>query len=170
VRVIARVFVLVHLAAALVALAPRPARAPGTDRFPGFPAELDGRALVSVPLTAAEARQLAGFPGRVGRFTDGSADILVRWIDRPTRALHPGSDCLRAGGWTVTPEPLEIDRKGRAWGRVLARRGADRRVLAERIFDEAGASWSDASSWYWAALLGRTRGPWWAVSVGRSDR
>ena len=26
-------------------------------------------------------------------------------------------------------------------------------------------SWTDVSSWYWQALLGKTHGPWWAVTV-----
>lgn len=163
-------FVLVHLAAALVALAPRGAAAARPDGFPGWPATFQGRSLTRVALTDREVRQLADFPGRVARFTDGSADVLVRWVAQPTRALHPGADCLRASGWSVSPEPLAVDRQGKAWGRVLARRGAARVVLAERIHDDAGGSWPDASSWYWAAVLGRTRGPWWAISVGRAVR
>jgi hypothetical protein len=29
--------------------------------------------------------------------------------------------------------------------------------------------WTDASSWYWAAILGRTRGPWLAVTVATAQ-
>jgi len=37
----------------------------------GWPAALDGRPITALPLTAREARFVSGFPGRVGRFTDG---------------------------------------------------------------------------------------------------
>ena len=30
---------------------------------------------------------------------------------------------------------------------------------------QEGGSFCDVSAWYWAASLGRTRGPWWAVTV-----
>jgi hypothetical protein len=46
-----------------------------------------------------------------------------------------------------------------------AERGAERLRIRERIIDAGGATWTDISSWYWAALLGRSRGPWWAVTV-----
>jgi hypothetical protein len=35
----------------------------------------------------------------------------------------------------------------------------------ERIYDVAGNSWSDVSAWYWAALLGKSAGPWWSVVI-----
>jgi hypothetical protein len=37
--------------------------------------------------------------------------------------------------------------------------------VCERIYDQAGASWTDVSSWYWDAALGRSQGPWMAVAV-----
>ena len=33
------------------------------------------------------------------------------------------------------------------------------------IVDAQGASFTDASAWYWAALLGQSQGPWQAVTV-----
>lgn len=38
-------------------------------------------------------------------------------------------------------------------------------VVREIVTDRQGQSWSDVSSWYWAALLGKTNGPWLATTV-----
>ena len=59
----------------------------------------------------------------------------------------------------------------------IGRRGGEALTVVEQIREAGGVhqspgcgvspqSWSDVSSWYWAALLGRTRGPWWAISLG----
>lgn len=161
------VFVVAHLAA-LIAGYSGPTRPAEVTGFTGWPAELDGRPLMEVPLTEREAAMAADFPGRVGRFTDGTHEIVLRWIRFPTRRLHPASDCLRASGWSVTPGPIRVDRLGRQWGAVTASRGVETLELTERIADAAGASYPDASTWYWAALLGKSRGPWWAISEARS--
>ncbi|MCI0665355.1 MAG: hypothetical protein L0220_30200 [Acidobacteria bacterium] len=26
-------------------------------------------------------------------------------------------------------------------------------------------NWTDVSSWYWSAMLGRSCGPWWVVTI-----
>jgi len=44
-----------------------------------------------------------------------------------------------------------------------ARDGRQLRVC-ERIVDAAGVSFTDTSAWYWNAALGRSRGPWLAVT------
>src|SRR4029077_21235103 len=62
-----------------------------------WPHEFRGHPLVRVPLNLDEQRFLEDFPGVVARFTDGEHDILMRWVDRPTRRLHPAEDCYR--GW-----------------------------------------------------------------------
>jgi hypothetical protein len=46
--------------------------------------------------------------------------------------------------------------------------GESLRVL-ERIYssseNQTGQDWTDVSTWYWQALLGKTGGPWWSVTV-----
>ena len=36
--------------------------------------------------------------------------------------------------------------------------------VCERIFDHDGNAWTDVSAWYWAATMGQSAGPWWAVT------
>lgn len=79
--------------------------------------------------------------------------------------LHPVVDCLKGFGYTVKPQPLFVDETGQRWGCVLAMRKDQTLRVHERIYDSAGQQWTDVSSWYWAALLGKTTGPWWAVTV-----
>ena len=163
-------FCAAHLLAAVAGWSPAAVRRAGPDGFPGWPAELDGRPLGALALTEREAELARDFPGRVGRFTDGTAEVVLRWVRTPTRQLHPAADCLRGAGWAVAPGPVRVDARGRAWGSTCATRGGVALEITERIADAAGQSWPDASSWYWASLLGRTRGPWWAISVARTTR
>ncbi|HKQ78479.1 MAG TPA: hypothetical protein VJ810_32565 [Blastocatellia bacterium] len=134
--------------------------------FPGWPAQFEGRDLRQLPLSSREERFAADFPGRVARFSDGSREIIVRWVAQETRALHPASDCFKGMGYSIRPLPVRADQSGRRWGGFEARRGDDALRIHERIFDSADKeSWSDVSSWYWHAMTGRTTGGWWAVTV-----
>jgi exosortase/archaeosortase family protein len=145
------------------------APAPG---FPGWPESFEGRPLRRLPLAERERRFIGGFPGRVAKFTDGEREILLRWVAEPSRRLHPSADCLRGAGAAVRPLPAWRDRQGRLWGCQEMVLDGRRFRVRERIAtglsgagDGTGAAWTDVSSWYWAALLGRTQGPWWAVTV-----
>lgn len=105
----------------------------------------------------------------LGRFTDGSREIIIRFISRPSRKLHSAADCLKGSGYTVEPRPIRVDRQGNYWGCMLAERGGtDRFHVCERIVDTAGNGWYDVSTWFWAALLERSEGPWWAVTVAEA--
>jgi exosortase/archaeosortase family protein len=155
------------LAAALMPLvAHAPGRAAAVAGFPGWPGEHEGRTLTPLPLTDREAAFVRDFPGRIARFSDGSREIILRWVAEPTRRLHPASDCFRGSGYAITPLPLRRDVSGAAMGCFRATRGGEVMTVCEQIRDGAGTRWSDASSWYWEAMLGRSQGPWWSVVVG----
>jgi len=136
--------------------------------FPGWPRTFDGRPLTTLSLDEGERVFAAAFPGRIGRFTDGTREFIIRWVARPTRKLHPASDCYRALGYAVDPAPLRIDGDQRRWSGFTATRQAYRVRVSERIVDESGNGWTDVSAWYWSALLQRTAGPWWAVTVAEA--
>ncbi len=156
---------------ALAALAPIGVVAPRTtataDGFPGWPASFEGRALTQLPLTAIEERFQQNFPGRVGRFSDGRREIIMRWVAEGTRKLHPSADCFKANGYQLTAQPVNIKGEQR-WAGFLATRGAQTFDVRERIVDAAGGQWSDVSAWYWAVQLGQTSGPWWAITVAQA--
>ena len=135
--------------------------APG---FPGWPAHFEGKPITALPLTRIEQQFQEQFPGRVGRFTDGRREIILRWVAEPTRRLHPAGDCFKANGYALTPLPLLADGAVR-WSGFSAARDGLRYQVRERIYDTQGGQWSDVSSWYWAAQLNQTSGPWWAVTV-----
>ena len=143
---------------------------PGTaknDRFPGWPALYEGRALTELPLSQREAAFTTDFPGRVGRFSDGKREIIIRWLDAPTRRLHPAADCLRGSGYRITPLPVRRDESGAAMGCFRATRAADDLMICELIRDGRGGSWPDVSAWYWSAMLSSSPGPWWSFVVAQ---
>ena len=133
--------------------------------FPGWPASFEGRALSEEPLDPVEQVAARGFPGRMGRFTDGQRQIVLRWVNRPSRQLHPAEVCFRGMGYQVTFGPLTRDGAGALWSSFEARRGEEHLAVRSRIHDENGQAWQDVSGWFWAAALGRTAGPWWAFTV-----
>jgi hypothetical protein len=152
------------IAAGVPLLGARP-QPPAIGDFPGWPTQFAGRPLRGLPLGAVEKRFAEDFPGRIGRFSDGQNEIVIRWVSVETRMLHPASDCFRGSGYSVTPQPIAVGAEGSRWGAFTATRGPERLEVQERIYDEAGNQWTDVSSWYWAAATGRSRGPWWAVTL-----
>lgn len=155
------------LAAAAPLLSRHTPAHPQVSGFPGWPASYDGKVLTPLPLTAIETRFQDSFPGRVGRFTDGEREIILRWVASGTRKLHPATDCFKADAYTLVTMPL-AEHGGERWSSFVATKGATRLLVRERITDSAGQQWSDASAWYWAVQLGQSRGPWWAVTIAQS--
>jgi hypothetical protein len=160
-------FIVFCLLAALAPFAPiRPDTANEPSAFPGWPAQIEGCRLTQLPLSSREERFAADFPGRIARFSDGHREIIIRWVTRETRALHPASDCFKGLGYSIKPLPARVAPDGRRWSSFEARRGDESLNVQERIYDSADKeSWSDVSSWYWQAMMGKTKGGWWAVTV-----
>src|SRR5262245_44139007 len=92
---------------------------------PGWPTHYEGQVLTELPLTPREMSFVREFPGRVGRFSDGRREIIMRWVDAPTRRLHPASDCLRASGYGVTPLPVIRNAAGGAMSCFRAHHRSD---------------------------------------------
>ena len=133
--------------------------------FPGWPAEFEGRPLTALAPSEREARFAAGFPGRIAAFSDGERTVLFRWVSHETRKLHPAIHCLRGLGYAVQPGPVWAGGDGRHWGTTLAQKDGRTLRVRERIADGTGRAWTDVSAWWWDAWLGRSAGPWWAVTV-----
>jgi hypothetical protein len=136
--------------------------------FSGWPAQFEGKGIVQLPLSEREKSFARDFPGQIGRFTDGEREIILRWIAKESRKLHPASDCLKGAGFAVRPLPLTRDTQGNQWNCVQASRQDSSARVCERIYDGKGKNWSDTSTWFWDALLGNTQGPWWAATVADS--
>jgi hypothetical protein len=162
-------FVLAAISAALAPLFARTSDTVFAKDFPGWPTHYEGRALTELPLTQREVAFVRDFPGRVGRFSDGRREIIIRWVGAPTRRLHPAADCLRGSGYAITPLPARTDAAGAAMGCFRARHGADSMTVCELIRDQRGASWPDVSAWYWNGMLGASPPPWWSFVVAERE-
>lgn len=159
-------FLLICGAAALVPLLRLPGSAPaGTPGFPGWPSTYDGRPIRQVALTAREGGFLRDFPGRIARFTDGEREIIIRWVSAPTRTLHSAAACMKGKGCAIMPLLPRRDSEGKSWYEFLAKSNGESIHVSECITDPDGRSWGEPSAWYWDALLGRSQGPWWAITV-----
>lgn len=157
-------FAALCLAAACLPIGADQCEKPATG-FPGWPKEWEGKALVELPLSDRERKFNRGFPGELGKFTDGEREFFFRWLNQGTRRVHSSSDCFRGLGYAVTSRGVVLDGKGARWGSYNASRGGKRLILRERISDEGGHEWSDFSAWYWSTLLRTSDGPWLAVTV-----
>lgn len=143
-----------------------PRAAEDARRLHEWPVRLDGRELRPLALSDFERRFARGFPGAVARFTDGHSTWVLREVERPTRMLHPATDCYRAIGYAISDERLVTGTRGleRCF---VASRGEARLEACERIVDAKGAVHTDASAWYWSAMLGKSTGPWRAETRAR---
>lgn len=130
-----------------------------------WPRVWQGDSLRPLALTAVEQRFARRFPGQIGRFAAGDGSVWVlRDVSRPTRTLHPASDCFRGLGWRIEQARPQRDAEARLWRCFVAERAGERVRVCERIVDAGEHGFIDASSWYWAALLGHTSGPWRATT------
>lgn len=136
-------------------------------RFAETPQVWQGRALRPLALSAVEQRFASHFPGRITRLTDGEQLLVLRDVSTPTRMLHPAADCYRGLGYRIEQARLERDAEGLLWRCFVAERDGVKTRVCERIVDAQGASFTDTSSWYWAAQLGRSSGPWLAITTAR---
>ncbi len=161
---------LAFLIAALAALIPRPDRkTPGHGTFPGWPETFEGQPLIETPLAESEARFDARFPGKIGRFRAGGDIVIMRWAEKVTHRVHPLSVCLRAGGWTVEPLPIERREDG-DWSAFTARKEGEGLVVREQVRAANGMTFPDVEGWFWQALAGQTSGPWLVISVASRGR
>ena len=130
-----------------------------------WPREIDGAPLRPLAPSAVEQRFAQRFPGQIGRFESDGTVWVLRDVTRPTRALHPAADCFRGLGYRIADTRLQFDTQSRLWRCFAAERGDERVRVCERIVDAQGESFVDASSWFWAATLGRSHGPWRAMTL-----
>jgi len=141
----------------------------GNVPFSGWPTEFERKTLTPLPLTDVERRFASEFPGRIGRFTDGNREIIIRWVTEATRKLHPSSDCFQGLGYNVKPLAAHRDANGSLWSSFAATKGNNRLRVYERINNDSGETWTDASAWYWSALRHEDSGPWWAFTVAEKE-
>ncbi|MBN9412290.1 MAG: hypothetical protein J0H69_24350 [Burkholderiales bacterium] len=157
------------LGAVAVHLMPAPAGAtPRLLSATEWPLEWDGAPLRPLALGEVERRFAAQFPGALARLTDGHQVLVMRQVSQPTRMLHPATDCYRGLGYRITAKQLErrtLDGHEGLWRCFEATKGGVRQRVCERIVDAQGQTFTDTSAWYWAAIAGRSRGPWQAVTV-----
>jgi hypothetical protein len=163
---VSKIFIVLCVVAAFLPLqhAPQP-KVVDSATMAQWPTHVNGNHLRELPLSEKEQRFNSGFPGDIARFTDGQREYVIRWISATSRKVHPAADCFRGIGYTIDPLPLVKDQQGNSWGSFVATRRNSTLKIQERIYDEQGNHWTDVSSWYWAALFGKTHGPWWAVTV-----
>lgn len=155
-----------HLAALLVPLSDlETSKEINQTAFQQWPSSFEGQAIHPLPMTDKERGFSQNFPGKIGRFSDGSREIIIRYIDQASRQVHPSADCLRGSGYHIETQPIKRDQNGQLWGCVLAKRNGISYRVCERIYDQSGNSWYDVSSWFWSVLLNKSHGPWWAITV-----
>jgi hypothetical protein len=158
------------LALALMAAATLPLLGRTTPAAPAatpaaeWPQAVDGAPLRPLALSAVERRFAERFPGRIGRFESPEATWVLRDVSRPTRTLHPASDCFRGLGYRIGLAQLEHDGQSRLWRCFVAEQGGQRVRVCERIVDANAQAFTDTSAWFWAATLGQSAGPWRAMT------
>jgi exosortase/archaeosortase family protein len=131
-----------------------------------WPATLDGMPLSPVPLTSREERFARAFPGQIAKFRSHDNEVIFRRVTSATRRMHPSGDCLRAAGFTVTGKPVFQDADGRLWGCSIAERNGQNWRVRERFVDSTQSrTCTDASAWFWAAVMHPAEGPWLAITV-----
>lgn len=116
------------------------------------------------PLDPEEEKFAAAYPGSIAKFTCGDSSILLRSINSESRQVHSSADCYRGQGYDIKSRPIVIDHDKR-WSRFSATKKSKELMVRECIMASDGSCWTDPSTWYWEALLGKTQGPWVFITV-----
>jgi len=140
--------------------------------FPGWPETFEEKPWIHSSRPGKDAAFAAGFAGRTAVFRQEARWVVLRWLEAPSRAVHPAADCFRARGYRVDAPGLVRDEGGFLWTEFSARRGNERWRVRERLVSEVdpSLSWTDVSAWYWAALFEPKSGPWRAITVAIPER
>lgn len=137
--------------------------------FVEWPQRFEGERLRPLALSPVEQRFAAQFPGAIARFSTGSRVVTLRHVTAATRKLHPAADCYQGLGYVIRAIALRQRPGNGGLQRCFVADGQGPALqVCEYIEDAAGQSFSDNSSWYWAALSGRSSGPWRAVTVAEA--
>ncbi len=169
------IFCAVAVLAALTPVLPRPeTQATRVSTFPGWPEEFDGEKLDRLPPGPQDDWFARDFPGRVARFATADKQVVVRWIDAPTRRLHPASHCFRGAGYAISPRPMRVARRGGGMSCFTATKDGESLEVCEQIRhldeDDDGRTWPDVSSWYWSAVTAPAEESWWSYVVVTRER
>lgn len=130
-----------------------------------WPTTYEGQKLRPLPLTGSELEFARNFPGSIAMFQTDKQTIIIRRVRQATRQLHPAADCYRASGFKITNLHRETDGAGMAWNVLSAQKNTRQLQVRERIYDDNGQDYTDVSQWYWAALWGQSKGPWWSITT-----
>lgn len=140
---------------------PQVAKNPGVFTFDGLTLPLTQLAATEMEMAFARS-----FPGTLASYDWGGRQVILRRVDRATRRLHPTRDCLRAAGFETTDGATVTMSDGSVWARFHAGRDGRWWTVCERIVSTGnGATWTDASAWFWAAARHPLNGPWQAETV-----
>lgn len=158
---------ILSLLAFLVPFCRATAQAQGSVRHLSWRTTFQGFSLSEVALSEREQLFLRDFPGEIKRFSSDKFDFLVRYVEVPTRKLHPSADCLKGAGYSISPAAPERDTDGFLWTCSIAKKNDETIKVCEMITN-GNEHWTDVSSWYWSAIWKSSPGPWWAYT--KSER
>lgn len=133
--------------------------------FSGWPTTYEGNVLYRLPLSPRETQFTQHFPGKIARFSDGQREIIIRWVAKATRRLHPAKDCFLGVGYRIAPLPVQTNQQGVAMGCFSATRQHSTLQVCEFLTTHRGESWSDVTAWYWQALWQPNANGWWSYVI-----
>jgi hypothetical protein len=163
----ARIFIILLALAAAAPLLPKPElpRLTADAEFPGWPAAYEGQPLARLSPGPQDDWFARDFPGKVARFTTHDRQVVVRWVNSPTRRLHPANHCFAGAGYSLEPLPMRRSADGELMSCFVARKGAEELNVCEQVRASSGGSWPDVSAWYWHALAAPATEAWWSYVV-----
>ena len=166
-----RLLLFAALALATVApLLPRTATPMQSGEFGGWPRTFDGAPLEPMPAGPQDEWFARDFPGKVARFASGDKQVVIRWVNAPTRRLHPASHCFTGAGYQWSPLSMDRSADGALMSCFSARKPGEALRVCEQLRGARGARWPDVSSWYWSALAAPAGSTWWSYVVVEHER
>jgi len=138
--------------------------------FGGWPRTFDGEPLRPLAAGPQDAWFARDFPGKVARFAAGGKQVVIRWVNAPTRRLHPAAHCFEGAGYQLSPLPMGRSANGALMSCFSARKDGEALRICEQLRGTDEATWPDVSSWYWSALAAPAGSSFWSYVVVEHER
>lgn len=163
----ARLFFLCLVLAAAAPLLPKPGlpQAGAAGDFPSWPSSFEGQPLERMAPGPQDDWFARDFPGKVARFSSGQRQVVMRWVNSPTRRLHPASHCFAGAGYAIGPLPMRRSADDQLMSCFVARKGGEALNVCEQLRGSNGGSWPDVSAWYWHAVAAPATEAWWSTVI-----
>ncbi len=170
---------IILLISSVIALG-RPFIVENSQHFPknysvNLPTTFNGFVLEELNTSEHERAFYDNFPGKTALYklkSSNGEQIFFRYLETPSRKLHPAEECYKANGTDCVAMEKKIIRVEElsqspiTWGQFKIKENGSEYIIRQAVISLGGKeNYSDIPSWYWLTVFSdNDPGPWLAIT------